>query len=71
MKKTEVTVKNRFVISKKMLGQGLIIRFTNKQGQTYEYEHDKVAAKLPATARACFDKYGNYTNTNKLPKWAE
>jgi hypothetical protein len=70
-KNTQITQKNRFVISKKMLGQGLVISFTNKQGETYTYEHDKVAAKLPATAKACFDKYGNYTNTNKLPKWAE
>lgn len=69
-KKTPV-IKNRFVISKKMLGQGIEIQFTNKQGETYKYSHDEVAAKLPETARACFEKYGNYTNTNKLPKWAE
>jgi hypothetical protein len=70
-KEQNVVVKNRFVISKKMTGQGLIIRFENKQGQAFEYDHDAVVAKLPATAKACFDKYGNYTNTNKMPKWAE
>lgn len=67
----QVIIKNRFVIAKKLIGQNVRISFTNKQGQTYEYDHDAVAAKLPATAKACFDKYGNYTNTNKLPKWAE
>lgn len=69
--KKEIITKNRFVVSKKMFGQGLVIKFTNKQGQTYQYNHDEVAAKLPETAKACFDKYGTYTNTNKLPKWAE
>lgn len=68
---TNIIRKNRFVISKKMLGQGLTIEFTNKKGETYKYEHDKVAALLPETARTCFNKYGNYTNTNKMPKWAE
>lgn len=67
----EIVKKNRFVISKKMFGQGLTIEFTNKKGETYSYEHDKVASQLPTTAKACFDKYGNYTNTNRLPKWAE
>jgi hypothetical protein len=67
----EVTKKNRFVLSKKMFGQGLTIEFTNKKGETYTYEHDKVFAKLPDTAKACFEKYGNYTNSNKLPNWAK
>lgn len=66
----EITRKNRFVISKKMMGQGLTIEFTNKKGETYTYNHDEVASKLPETAKACFEKYGNYTNTNKLPSWA-
>lgn len=70
-KAAQVVKKNRFVISKKMVGQGLVIEFTNKKGETYSYEHDKVATLLPDTAKACFEKYGNYTNTNKLPKWAE
>lgn len=63
--------KNRFVISKKMSGQGIVIEFTNKKGDVYSYAHDDVLAKLPATAKACFEKYGNYTNTNTMPKWAE
>lgn len=67
----EVTKKNRFVVSKKMFGQGLTIEFTNKKGETYTYEHDKVYTKLPETAKACFEKYGNYTNSNKLPNWAK
>ena len=53
-KKVEVTVKKRFVISRSLLGKGLVIEFTNKKGETYN-----------------FNEYGNYTNTNKLPKWAK
>jgi len=71
-KTVEVTKKNRFVISRKMVGQGLVIEFTNKKGETYTYEHDKVfeANKSKLEAMPCFEKYGNYTNSNKLPSWA-
>jgi len=69
----EVTKKNRFVISKKMVGKGLTIEFTNKSGVTYSYEHDKVfeANRERLESMNCFNKYGNYTNSNKLPSWAE
>jgi hypothetical protein len=35
-KKVEVTVKKRFVISRSLLGKGLVIEFTNKKGETYK-----------------------------------
>ena len=74
MKKTqEITKKNRFVISKKMVGKGLVIQFTNKSGDTYTYNHDEVynTNKERLESMNCFEKYGNYTNSNKLPSWAE
>jgi hypothetical protein len=67
-----VVEKKRFVIAKKQYGQGLIIKFTNKKGETYEYNHDAVydANRAKLEAMDCFNKYGNYTNSNKLPGWA-
>jgi len=36
MSKVAKTIKKRFIISKGMLGKGLVIEFTNKKGETYE-----------------------------------
>jgi len=73
MSKKNVVIKKRFVIAKSLLGKGLIIQFTNKKGETYKYDHDEVFAKNQEKilSMPCFNEYGNYTNTNKLPKWAE
>lgn len=66
----KIVKKNRFVLSRKMCGQGLTIEFTNKKGETYSYNHDDAVDQMPKEAfDSCFTKYGNYTNTNKLPKW--
>ena len=64
--------KSRFIISNSLLGQSLIITFTNKKGESYTYNHDQVYAKNATRLLAmnCFIKYGNYTNSNKLPNWA-
>jgi hypothetical protein len=72
-KKVEVTIKKRFVIAKSLLGKGLIIQFTNKKGETYKYDHDEVFAnnQEKILSMPCFNEYGNYTNTNKLPNWAK
>ena len=69
---TEVT-KKRFVISRGMIGKELSITFTNKKGETYTYEHDAVYAANQEMLETmqCFIDYGNYTNSNKLPKWAQ
>ena len=40
------TIKKRFVISNSLLGKNLTIEFTNKKGETFKYNHDKVFAKL-------------------------
>ena len=67
------TIKKRFVISNSLLGKNLTIEFTNKKGETFKYNHDEVFARNvdKLMSMNCFIKYGNYTNTNKLPKWAE
>ena len=64
--------KKRFVISKTMIGKNLIITFTNKKNETYTYEHDAVYAlnQEKLETMECFQKYGNYTNSNKIRKWA-
>jgi len=73
MSKVIVTIKKRFVIAKSLLGKGLVIEFTNKKGETYKYNHDEVYAnnQEKISSMPCFNEYGNYTNSNKLPKWAK
>ncbi len=73
MSKKNVVVKKRFVISKGLLGRGLTVKFTNKKGESYEYDHDEVFAanQEKLLSMQCFQQYGNYTNTNKLPSWAK
>lgn len=67
------TIKKRFVISNSLLGKNLTIEFTNKKGETFKYNHDKVFARNQELLlnMNCFIKYGNYTNSNKLPNWAK
>lgn len=67
---TQVT-KNRFVIAKNMVGKGLIVTFKNTKGDEVTYEHDKVFEMFKAKFEAmpCFNKYGNYTNSNNIPKF--
>ena len=64
--------KNRFVISKSLIGQNAVITFTNKKGKTFTYEHDAVYAanQEKFETMECFQKYGNYTNSNNLPTFA-
>ena len=64
--------KTRFIISNSLLGKNAIITFTNKKSESFTYNHDQVFAKNQSLLLSmnCFIKYGNYTNTNKLPKWA-
>ena len=64
--------KNRFVISKSLIGKNAVITFTNKKGETFTYEHDAVysANQEKFETMECFQKYGNYTNSNNLPTFA-
>ena len=68
----QTITKTRFILSNSLLGKSLIISFTNKKGETYTYDHDEVYAKNSERLLSmnCFIKYGNYTNSNKLPSWA-
>ena len=70
MKTNKLTTK-RFVIRKSLLGTNTIIEFTNKKGETYEYNHDEVFSKNQERflSMACFNEYGSYTNSNKKPNW--
>jgi hypothetical protein len=64
--------KKRFVISKALIGKNVEITFTNKKEETYTYNHDEVFAQNQEKllSMTCFNQYGNYTNSNKIPKWA-
>ena len=59
----------RFVIRKSLIGKNTIITFTNKKGVTYTYDHDAVYAANQERFETmeCFQKYGNYTNSNNVP----
>ena len=67
-----VLTKKRFVISKSLIGKNVVIEFTNKKGITYKYDHDAVysANQEKFETMNCFQKYGNYTNSNNLPTFA-
>ena len=62
----------RFVIRKSLIGKNVIITFTNKKNQTFTYDHDAVYAANQERFETmeCFQKYGNYTNSNNLPTFA-
>ena len=40
----KTVIKKRFVIANSLLGKNLTIEFTNKKGETFKYDHDKVFA---------------------------
>ena len=62
----------RFVIRKSLISTNTIVTFTNKKDVTYSYDHDAVysANQEHLETMDCFQKYGNYTNSNNLPTWA-
>ena len=70
--KNQIT-KKRFVLANSLLGKGLTIVFTNKKNETFKYNHDEVFARNQSRLMSmnCFIKYGNYTNSNKLPNWVK
>ena len=59
----------RFVIRKSLIGENVIITFTNKKGETYTFDHDEVYSTFQERFETmeCFQKYGNYTNSNTVP----
>jgi hypothetical protein len=63
--------KKRFVISKSLIGKNVVITFTNKKNETYTYNHDDIYSvhQERFETMECFQKYGNYTNSNVIPKF--
>ena len=59
----------RFVVRKSLIGKNQIIEFTNKKGNTYTYNHDKVweIMKDKLEVMPCWFKYKSYTATNNMP----
>ena len=59
----------RFVVRKSLIGKNQVIEFTNKKGETFTYNHDKVYSLMKSTLEnlACFAKYKSYTATNNIP----
>ena len=71
-KKVKVVTVKRFVLSKKNVQEKeLVLSFTTKEGKEYKYSPSKVYSQLKDKFEAmnCWNKYGNYTNTNNLPKF--
>ena len=60
----------RFVVRKSLIGKNQMIEFTNKKGETYTYNHDKVfeVMKSKLETLPCWEKYKSYTATNNIPK---
>ena len=73
MSKLNNLTTKRFVIRKSLIGENVEITFTNKKNETYTYNHDEVFAsnQEKLLSMACFNEYGSYTNTNKIPKWVK
>ena len=70
MSKLNKLTTKRFVIRKSLIGQNQVITFTNKKDETFEYNHDEVFANNQERllSMQCFNEYGSYTNSNKIPK---
>ena len=60
----------RFVVRQSLIGKNTEITFTNKNGESITYNHDKVFSimKENLTNLPCWLKYKSYTATNNIPK---
>lgn len=63
--------KKRFIISKKMVGEGLQVEVETRTGNSFKYDHDQIYKLFQEKFdnMPCFQKYGNYTNSDNLPKF--
>ena len=59
----------RFVVRQSLVGKNQVIEFTNKKGESYTYNHDKVFSIMKSNLEklACWNKYKSYTATNNIP----
>ncbi len=71
MGKSSTVNKKRFIISKKMVGQGLKVEVETRTGNSFKYDHDQIYKLFQDKFdnMPCFQKYGNYTNSDNLPKF--
>ena len=65
-------VTKRFVIRKSLIGTNTIVTFENKKKESVSYNHDDIysAHQERFETMECFQKYGNYTNSNNIPAFA-
>lgn len=66
-----VMVSKRFIIRKSLIGKGIIVQFTDYDGNVHKYDHDKVyeIEKDRFDNMKCFQKYKYYSQTFSLPKF--
>ena len=66
---SNVLKSKRFVVRKSLVGKNQVIEFTNKKGESFTYNHDKVYSIMKENLEklACFVKYKSYTATNNIP----
>ena len=69
--KKPVLHSKRFVIRKNLVGQGIIIKYTNYDGKVCDYDHDKVyyGNQERFDSMTCFKKYKIYTQSFNLTKF--
>ena len=67
---SDVLKSKRFVVRQSLVGKNQVIEFTNKKGETYTYNHDKVfeVMKSKLETLPCWEKYKSYTASNNIPK---
>ena len=69
--KPSVQEKKQFVISKAMIGKGITINVTFKNGRTAKYNHDDAVKAMQEQRNlddmGCWEKYGNYTSSKSIP----
>ena len=69
--KVNVLESKRFIIRKSLIGNGLIVKFTDYDGRVHKYNHDKVyeLERERFDNMKCFAKYKYYSQTFDLPKF--
>jgi hypothetical protein len=60
----------RFVIRKSLIGQNTIIEVTFKNGNSFNYNHDKAYELMSENLDhlSCWLKYKSYTSSTSIPK---
>lgn len=69
--KQATVAKKRFIIAKSMIGQNLKVEVETRTGNSFTYDHDQIYRLFQEKFdnMPCFEKYGNYTNSDNLPKF--